>query len=154
MKIAGLELSPLGVQTVVIPRGEKNIVINAAPVIDYTAFEQLCPRPMPPTKMVPGGTTFINPEDPGYIEKINDWATQRIFYMFIKSLTIGTPELEFETVKMDDPSTWKSVSTELELVFSGLEMKKIADAIRFANGLDEEKIDKATKDFLAGRAAQ
>jgi len=154
MKIAGLELSPMGAQTVVLPRGEKDIVITAAPVRDYVGFDQLCPRPKPPSKITPGGEQFLNPEDPEYLVKLNDWAGQRIFYMFIKSLTIGTPDLEFETVKIDDPTTWKNIATELEAVFSGLELKKITDAIRFANGLDEEKIDQATRAFLAGQRLQ
>ena len=151
MKYAGKTLTGSRISTVVIPRGDAEIVINAAAVLDYTEFEENHKSPVPPIITKPGGESYPDTLDADYIQAVNKWATLRTNWMILESLK-ATPELEWETVTAD-PETWGNYEDELKAAgFSPVEIFRITDLIIQANGLDQEKIDEATKRFLASQA--
>lgn len=150
MRIKGKKFQPRE-EVVVLPRGDDNIVFKAQAVLDYSDFDALCPQPKPPTKMLKGGETHTNPEDPGYQEKLNEWGVKRTHWMVLKSLS-ATEGLEWETVKMDDPTTWENYEKELSEVLSPVELSAVIGCVTDACGLNQQKIDEATKRFLAGQA--
>lgn len=150
MKIAGESVELPQNQVIVFPRNNKDIVIIVAPVLDFTNFEKLCPKPTPPIKTFPGGKQVENVEDKGFKDEIDKWARKRLAYMIITSLN-ATSELEWDTVKKDDHETWLNYEKELGETFSPVEVSKILDAVMTACGLNEELIDEATKNFLASQ---
>lgn len=151
MKYLGKTIDRPQPEIVVIPRPSGNIIIRCAMVTDFTAFDGLCPEPKPPKILLAGETEFKdNYEDPEYTKAMNDFNLKRASWLVIKSLTLGTPELEFETVKLEDPSTWANYAKELEDdgLTKGEIQYLITKAIE-ACGFSTSKVEEATKDFLA-----
>jgi hypothetical protein len=152
MKIKGKTISGPSEQLVVIPRDDGNIVIRSRAVLDFEPFMKINPQPEPPKKMFPGGVETSNVEDPDYLKKIAVWASSKTDWMFIKSLE-ATPDLTWDTVDKSDPKTWSNYRVELESVFTPGEVGKILEVVMTACGLNQDKIDEATKLFLAGQEA-
>lgn len=153
MKINGKTVSGPQTEVVVIPRGEDELVIRAQAVLDFTDLEKLNPQPQPPFKILKGGETQQNVEDVDYLTKISEWAQQKTDWMILKSLS-ATEDLVWDTVKMDDPTTWKNYRKELEATFTPAELSKILEVVMTACGLNQSKIEEATKRFLATQAAK
>lgn len=152
MKINGKKLDGPNIEVVVIPRQSGNLVFKAQAVLNYDDHDKLNPSPAPPRKLLPGGIVQENVEDPAYLKAIDAWATRKFYWMFIKSLD-ATEGLEWETVKLDDPSTWENYKTEMQDAgLSPGEVARIEMCVTDACGLNQSKIDEATKRFLAGQA--
>jgi len=156
MKLKGVDLGKPYVETIVIPRGQGVIVLEAQAVLDYDAFFALCPIPTPPSAMRRDKATgtiveYKDVEDQKYTAMIMDWSTKKVAWMVIQSLK-ATPELEWDTVVDGDPETWKNYETELkEANFSAREIDRIIEGVTTSCGLNENKIKEATQSFLAGR---
>jgi len=153
MKINGKDIKGPQLEVVVIPRGEEEIVIKAKAVMDYSEHDKINPQPLPPSKLLPGGETQQLVEDPGYLTKISEWAQQKTDWMIIKSLS-ATEGLTWDTVKMDDPKTWSNYRKELDATFTPAELGKVLEVVMSACGLNQSKIEEATKRFLAGQAVK
>jgi len=154
MKINGKEIAKQGIEVIVFPRKDGDLVFKARPVNDFENFEKLCPRPLPGKKLIPGGQEVIDVEAPEFKKAMNDWAAQRTNWMLIQSL-LATDGLTFDTVNLSDSSTWGNFSKEMaECGLSVIELNKLLEAVTQACGLTQNKIDEATKRFLAGQAAQ
>ena len=152
MKLGGIRIDGPRVETVVIPFAGKDLVFKAQLVQSFEDFDKLCPRPVPPSIQRPGEQPALDVEDPGYRTRIAKWAGYRTRYTILKSLQ-ATPDLEWGTVDASKPETWDNMI--VELLSSGLsqmEINRIHEIVWTANGLDQEKIDEATKRFLAGEA--
>jgi len=152
MKIAGMTIDGPAVETVVIPRGEQDIVFKAKAILDYKDFEAMCPVPQPPEIVKPGGITYKNVEDKKYQEAVGLWAQKKTDWMILKSLSM-TEGLEWDTVKMDDPDTWANWKDELNSVFTDGEVAALINTVFDVCGLNQKKIEEATKRFLAGQEA-
>jgi hypothetical protein len=152
MKINGKQISGPATEVVVIPRGSEELVIRAQAVLDFADLEKLNPMPQPPFKLLPGGETQQNVEDPDYQKRMLEWAQQKTDWMILKSLS-ATEGLDWETVQMDDPKTWCNYRKELDTTFTPGEMSKILEAVMTACGLNQSKIEEATKRFLATQGA-
>jgi len=151
MKYLGEKLDAPTVEVIVIPRQTGDIVFKAAAILDYSNFEKMCPQPEPPESMVPGGGTQQDIEDPKYNEHLNEWAERKSHWMILKSLQ-STEDLEWETVDMAKPETWKNYAQELrDAHFTDYHINQILNIAITVNGLDQSKIDEATKSFLAGQ---
>lgn len=148
MKINGKQIRGPQIEVVVIPRGNEEIVIKAKAVLGFEDFEKLSPQPLPPMKLLPGGETQQNVADPKYQERLNIWAQQRMDWMILESLS-ATEDLTWETVEKDKPETWGNYKKELETTFTAAELSKILDIVMTACGLNQSKIEEATKRFLA-----
>jgi len=152
MKIQGQVVEGPKEEIVVIPRGTTEFVIKAKPVLNFDAFEKLNPIPQPREKMMPGGEKTQNFDDPEYKKALDLWAQQKTDWMILKSLS-ATEGLEWDTVDMAKPDTWSNYREELEKTFTPGEVSKIITIVMTACGLNQDKIDEATKRFLAGQAA-
>jgi hypothetical protein len=150
MKIGGLEIKGPNQEVLVLPRGEQQIIIRAQSVLDMDTFDKLCPEPKAPGKRTRDG--FIpNHDDPGYKDILNMYQAKRLAYLVIQSLKPS--DIEWDTVKEDDPSTWDNYLTDLKAGgLSNIEVNRIIVCVMQANSLDEKKLDEARKFFLAGQA--
>jgi hypothetical protein len=150
MKIAGRKIEGPNVETLVIPRGEDEpIVFKAQAVLDYDPIEKLLPLPAPPVKIMRGGKKVKDTEAQSYKEAQQTYAERRLAWIILQSLA-ATPELEWETVDMDNPETWPNFEDELRAAgFSAVEINRIIQVCMQANCLDESKLEQARKDFLA-----
>ena len=152
MKIHGKKLDRPTEEVVVIPRPDGDLIFKAKAVLDYNDFDKICPLPQPPEVIRPGGIKARDPEDAGYKKQFDEWAANKTRWMILKSLS-ATPGLEWETVDMADPKTWENYQKEMQ--DSGLsigELSRILAIVNDACGLNQDKIDEATKRFLAGQA--
>lgn len=149
MKIHGKKIEGPNVAVLVLPRQEGDIVFTAKAVLKYDEFDAVNPMPKPPVIMRPGGEQSTNPNDKKYQEEVNKWATSKMNWMIIKSLE-ATDGLEWETVDLSKPETYENV--RIELADSGLtaaDIARIVNLVIEVNGLNQDKIDEATKRFLA-----
>lgn len=160
MKYKGRQLSGPRYEIVVIPRKEDeggNIAFKIQSVVDLSPFFQICPSPTPPQVMLPGGAKKDNVEDPGYKDEANRWWKKRSAWITIQSLRPSfKPEgdLEWETVKYDDPETWINWEKEIQDAgFADAELTQIITAIMNLNGLNERLMEEARKSFLTIQAS-
>ena len=150
MKLKGKKLSLPNIEIIVFPRPDEDIVFKAKGVQNVDDFEKICPKPRPPVSLLPGGAKRENIEDKGYLEKFDEWSEIKTAWIVLKSLS-ATEGIEWETVNMEKPETYKNWQQELK--DSGLldtEINHIFKAILSANSLDEDKLDDARKRFLLG----
>lgn len=147
MQYAGKKLRRHEKDVIVIPRGEENIIIHVQCVADYSPFEAMCPEPQPPMRTKPGEDPFPLYDAPEYKQKMNEWSERRSAWMILQSLR-ATEDIQWEKVKSDDPSTWELYKEELQECFSEVEMMLILNKIIDVCGLNTQKIEAATADFV------
>jgi hypothetical protein len=150
MKIAGIDPKSLCNEVLlVLPRGESELVFRAKGLPNMDEFEALCPKPNPPGKMTRDGWVPM-PEDPTYQQLISAWGQTRLGYMIVKSLEPS--QIEWDTVNLADPSTWKNWSADLRGGgLSDIECQRVMNIVLEANCLDEAKLKKAREVFLRGQ---
>ena len=155
MKIKGKKIAGPNVETVIIPRSNgQHIVFKCAAVLDYSDFEKLCPDPKPPKVQKPGGEWLDDIESGDYKIATNLHLMQNMNWMILRSLS-ATDDLEWEKVKLSDPTTWELWTEELkEAGFSRIEIGRIRDGVWKANCLDEKMIDEARKSFFHSQGVQ
>ena len=148
MKIGGVEVTACE-EVLVLPRISGDIVIRAQAVTDMSAFEALCPVPVAPGIRTRDGFK-PNFKDENYMALAAHHAEQRLSFMVIKS--IEPSQIEWETVKLEDPATWSNWSKELkEHGLSDVECNRVIMCVMQANSLDEEKLRLAREVFLRGQ---
>lgn len=149
----GKKFEAPNIEIIVIPRNDKNIIIKAQAVLDYTEHDALNPRPEPRKLVRPGNIVTEDVTNPEYQKALSEWGRKKLDWMVIKSLS-ATENLTWEKIKIDDPNTWHLYKEELEeAYFNPQEIMRIMDCVFNANGLNQSKIDEATKSFLAGQVA-
>ena len=153
MKVNGKKVSSMSPIYVVIPKGDDEFVFKAVPVLDYTDFEKLCPVPQPPEIIRPGGVKSYDVEDKEYSQAIMEYSTRKFAWMVITSLR-ATDGLEWDTVDYAKPETWDNYEADLKQTFTNAEIAKILNTAHEACGLNQDKIEEATKRFLAGLAEE
>ena len=153
MKIHGKKIEGVNVEIIPIPRPDGDIIFKAEGVKDFTAFEKMCPEPMPPMKIVKGGRKEYNLEDPAYKAQVQIHSEKKIAWMVLESLK-ATDGLEWETVNLGDHHTWTEWSKELrDSGLSVIEVQRIQTGVFTANCLNEAKLEEARKNFLQGQEA-
>jgi len=154
MKIKGKVIEQPSEEVIVFPRKSGNIVFKAKPVSNYKDFEKICPAPKPEQIMKPGGEISQDIESPKYKKAIDEWAERKVHWMILKSIS-ATEGLEWDTVDMSKPETYENYIAELEgSGITAMEVSKLFQIVQIACGLNQDKIDEATKSFLAGQAVQ
>lgn len=155
MKLSGKKIEGPNEETIVIPRGEGQIVLKARAILDYSEFEALVPAPKAPTITHVGGEVSEDIKDKDFLKLREDYAAKRFRWIILKSLE-ATPELEWETIKMNDPATWENLEKELTSSgFSVPEVGLIYSGAMAANTLDGDKIKEAkTRFFNMARRGQ
>lgn len=154
MKLNGHKIEGPNRDIVVIPRGNGNdIVFNVQAVLNMEPFEQTCPAPRPPLRKIQG-VDVPQFGDPAFKKALEKYGEQRMAWISLKSLE-ATPELEWDTVDIDDPSTWENIRTELhDSGFSDFEINRIFGGTYAVNSLNEAKVQAARERFLLQREAQ
>lgn len=154
MKLFGQQVTGPNVETLVIPRQDFDIVILAQAILDDKHFDDLCPRPKP-TKVLKAGSGewTEDTKDEEFVKQLNNWGIQHTSWTVITSLRATPKEtLEWEKVKLDDPSTWNLWREELrEAYFTDYEVMLIQNLVFAANGLNQQKLDEARNRFLVGQ---
>lgn len=152
MKMFGKKVEGANIEHVVIPRHTGDLVFKATAVLDMDEFKKLCPDPKPGKKMMPGGKVVDDFKDPEYLEELKQYQDKRWAYLFLKSYQ-DSPGLEWETVDINDPTTWLNYEKELEEAkFTASEVQLLVIGMTTANSLNQTKIDEAKARFLAGLA--
>ena len=151
MKIAGKKIEGLNEEHIFIPRGETEIHLIARAVVDFEEFDRLCPQPKTRKMRGRDGKVTDRPNDSQYDLAMDQWGKKKIGYLVVKSLA-ATPDLEFETVNINDSDTYGQWQNELyEAGFSEAEIARVLNGVMIACGLDESKVEAARKRFLTGR---
>ncbi len=151
MKFKGQKALGPKPEYIVIPRGDDDIVFIAKPILDYSGFDALCPRPVPPGILFPDGRKGQDLESPDFRNRLNEYLQLRTNWYIINALR-ETPEMEWETVNYSDPSTWENWRKEFDEFLTEREINSVLDGIAVANGLDQAKIEEAKERFLVGMA--
>lgn len=139
---------------IVIPRGgSDDIAFIAKPILDYSGFDNLCPRPTPPGILYPDGRKGFDVDSPEYQKSLADYVSLRTDWYIINALR-DTPDMEWESVDYSKPDTWKNWRTEFDEFLTEKEINSILEGIAAANGLDQSKIEEAKARFLVGMASQ
>jgi len=134
------------------PNG-KTMAFKCEAVADYTEFEKLCPTPEPPEVLKPGGVRERNLKNPAFIKTLEEWAGKKTDWTVLKSLE-ASPEIEWDTVDMKDPSTWTNYRKEMaESGFTEIEIARVLTTVGVANCMDDGMLEAAREDFLVAEAA-
>lgn len=151
MKIAGRKIEGPNRVTLVLPReGQEDIVIVAQAIIDMGAFDKFVQAPLPPTITKAGGVVESNFADKGYQDQLATYNIKKLAFIVLKSLEPS--DIEWETVDLENPSTWDGYITEMKQAgFSDIEINRIGNICMEANALDEAKLDAARQSFLRGQ---
>ncbi len=151
MKIGGVDPKTMSTEDfLVLPRGDQEIIFRATGVKDYKEFNVLCPEPKAPKIHKPKEGWVDNEEEPGYRDMMKTYGQKRLAWLVITSLEPS--EIEWDEVNLDKPSTW--LKWDEELKDSGLNMiecQRIQSLVFQVNCLDEEKLDQARENFVAGQ---
>lgn len=148
MKIKGREFTTPNIEVLVLPRSDEDIVIKAQGVYSFDDFYAICPVPKVPEVIGKGGKKEYKENDETYGIQLQKHAEYRMDWMILKSLE-ATEELEWETVDMTNPKTWKNFRKELrEAYFTDLEIKRIENLAATANSLNETVLELARRNFL------
>jgi len=151
MKINGKTIQGPNEVITVIPRENGDLIFKSRAILDYAKFDTLCKVPIAPFKKMPDGQTFPDFDDEGYKKAIRQFSERKVAFMIVDSLS-ATDGLEFETVKINDPTTWENVETELRTAgLTEVEIQRVIASVWEANGLDNQKIEEAKKRFLASQ---
>ena len=149
MKLGGKKIEGPSEEIIVIPRSTGDLVFVARAVLDFEEFDKMFPLPRPQTRIKPGGESEVALNDPLFQQKLTDWSEMKTNWLFMQSLA-ATPDLEWETVNINDPKSWENCRTELHSAgLTEADVARIFTGIQAANGMDQDKIDEATKRFLA-----
>jgi hypothetical protein len=154
MKIKGKKIIGPNKEVIAIPRGNgDDIILVAEAVLDHSPFDKLCPVPKPRIKKI-DGQDIPDLSDKSYNDKIQKYSEKKTTWLILTSLK-ATPELEWEQVDLNDPSTWLLFRKELrESGFSDMEVNRIINGALSAQGLNEAKIEAARDRFLAKEKAR
>lgn len=147
MKIKGKTIEAPKPVDVIIPRaGGDDLYLKCAAVIDFTPFEKVCPEPRPPMVMKPGQGSFPDATDRGYLERLAEYQQRRTDWMFITSLS-ATIDLTWDTVDINDPSTYGNIHTEMEKVLTPSQINRVIGGIMEANVPTPERQKEAMARF-------
>jgi len=148
MKMHGKQVRGVNRDVVVFPRPDGNLVFTAEAIQSWEEFEKLCPMPMPPMRLLPGGVQQPDVAAESYRKKLNDWGGLKTNYMVVKTLS-PTDGLEWETVDLAKPETWGNWRKELE--DSGFIENEVVHLLKLCsnvNAVSEEMMDRARESFL------
>jgi hypothetical protein len=149
MKIDGREVKDdFPEDILVLPRMDHDIVFRARGVPDMEEFKKLVPEPMCPT-LLKKGRKVNDSENPDYLKQVADYGEKRFAYLVLK--TLEPTNIEWDTVDMGKPSTWKNWTEELRKAgLSEPECNRIIALVLSANSLNEQRMKEAREAFLLG----
>ena len=136
-----------------LPRVGGEIVFKARGINDMDEFNRLCPEPQPPTLLTGDGKKKTDDKDKDYLAECEEYGRRKWGYIVVKSLEPSN--IEWDTVKLEVPSTWANWDSELRANgITSVECNRVFSLALAANSLDERKLNKAREVFLRGRPAE
>lgn len=157
MKIAGQELAgelaQLNEEILVLPRKQSQIILTARALADMDEFNALMPQPMAPQIFRKGKGWGQNNKDKNYVSEMTRFGECKLAWMVLKSLEPS--EIEWDTVDMAQPATWKNWETDLRnSSFTQHECNLVLELVLDANQLNESKLEQARELFVLGQEAE
>lgn len=154
MKIKGKTIGAPKPRLCVIERDDEQFVFTLQAVLDYTDFDAVCPKPEPPKVLRPGGDVTENITSPVYLKTLEEYGTQKTYWLIIKSLE-ATEGLEWEKVNLGDPDTWELYKDELtDCGLTEGEIVYLINQIYNVNSLDEERMKEALDRFTHSQSEE
>jgi len=154
MKIKGKTIGAPKPRLCVIERDDEQFVFTLQAVLDYTDFDAVCPKPEPPKVLRPGGDVTENITSPVYLKTLEEYGTQKTYWLIIKSLE-ATEGLEWEKVNLSDPDTWELYKDELtDCGLTEGEIVYLINQIYNVNSLDEERMKEALDRFTHSQSEE
>jgi len=151
MKIGGIPVTSSD-EVLVLPRAAGPNIVIKAQCVDMTDYEDMCPRPRLPQRVVKGGVEG-NPDSPAYKAELTKWGQHRFAYMVVNSLIPS--EIEWDQVNPEDPSTCSKWIDELKAAgLNDAECTRIINCVLTANSLNEAKLKEARDAFLLGQTVE
>jgi len=130
-------------------RGKDVFELNIASILDYTEFDKIVPLPKPPlVSKISTGSQYQDYNDIRYRVKFEEYVQQKSNYAVIKGLQ-ATEGLEWGTVRIEEPDTWKNIQDDLRTCFTEGEIVDIMEGVREANNPTEAKQKEAFDSFFA-----
>lgn len=149
MKFKGKKPNKGNTVHLVIPRqGNESMHFVAKGIFDYSPFNKEYPEPKPAVRVIKG-VESVDLNHPTYTKRFAEWAKMKTHWLILESLK-DTPDLEWETVDMDKPTTWGNYEKELEEILLPAEVNQVVNAVMEACSLTSQKIEDATEAFLSG----
>ena len=132
---------------IVFPRVEGDIVFTAVAVSTIDEFESLCPEVEPKVeKDLKGNVVRVLVDDPQYMTALRERMNRKFDYQVVRSLE----NVQWETVDLKDPSSWKNWRTEAVAIgLSDVEVTTLANRVYDTLQPTRELIDEQKKSFLA-----
>lgn len=149
MKFKGKKPNKGNTVQLVIPRqGAESMLFIAKGIFDYGPFNKQFPEPKPAIR-IDKGVESVDLNHPTYKKRFAEWASMKTNWLILESLK-ATPDLEWETVVIDEPETWGNYAKELDEVLLPAEVNQVVNAVMEACSLTSQKIEEATEAFLSG----
>lgn len=150
LRIGGQVIDKPSEEVLVLPRSNGNdIIITARAVLSMEVFEQYVPQPQAKRAWSKDKGNHLMTEEPQFVKDMAVYGEQRFAFIALKSLEPS--EIEWQTVALEDPSTWTNWSEELkDAGMSDIEVQRVIVCVMQANSLDENKLKQARLAFLTG----
>jgi hypothetical protein len=153
LNIGGQTINGPSEEILVLPRVKGDIIITARAVLSMEDFDRYVRAPKAKRAFVKGKGNILLTEDPGFKKEMETYGEKRFAFMALKSLEPS--EIEWQTVKLEEPNTWLGWTEELKSAgLSEIEIQRIVVCVMQANSLDENKLKEARAAFLHGLEAE
>jgi hypothetical protein len=154
MRVNGKKLTGPRIVKVYLPTGDDEAVeFKFRPLKADENFEKVLSKPLPPQVLKPGGAIHHNENDKNYKDAVFQWMSKKFDWEFLTSISV-TEDLQFDTVRMEDPETWKNWRKEIGEHFGDNQINKIFNGFVEAQFVTEETMERAREAFLTGRRVQ
>lgn len=128
-------------------RGEgRYLAFLAQPVWSLDEFQALCPVPVNRNYVFTKEGKQLDPESPAFRDDLATYYRKRWAWTVLKSLEPSN--IEWDTVKANDPDTWLGIEAELKANLSIYEFAAVMKLIDEANALDADKLEENAKTFF------
>lgn len=148
MKLKGKTINPPKSVPIPVIREDGDIILLAAPLMDYKEFDSLCPEPKAPLLYGPNRRPVQLTDSPEYRQSMERHSEMRTAYTIVKSLQ-ATPDLTWETVDITNPDTWLNYKAEMATHFTVHEVGDIISSVLQANMPSEERREEALRNFMS-----
>lgn len=148
MKINGLTIAPPAPTWFVIPHGEQELPFKLQSLASFEEFDKMVPAPVAPKILRPGGVESTDYSDVDYQKAIEERASKRLTWLYLKVLEPS--KLEFDKVRVEDPETYQYFDEEFTNIgISKMFVSELKQACIDVCGFNPELIKQATDRFLA-----
>jgi len=128
-------------------KGEvKQYVMKITPVLDWEKVNQYIDKPEPLETILADGKRIKNFDHPKYLEKLEKYNSLTHAWFILESLKDS--DIEWATIKMNDPATWENYLIELETVLLKAEINRLMNEINSVNNPSKESAEQAFKAFI------